>query len=218
MQSSNSSCCIFSCASLRSLWDSAVPKPAPSNVQRRTISNTPPIAIQPNSLLDESMASVDTLPISKELLSTVRDMTGLNRELIKSLDASDPVRTKALLDNGANPNYQPHDRKETPLMTACYNSDAESVQYLLKALADPNQYSSQSRITPLMIAAENGLTDVVSELLRSKADPHVCNTDGETALLAAARTNNHDAFAILVGSMVSAPPEMTSTEDAAVAH
>jgi len=164
------------------------------------------------------MASVDTLPISKELLSTVRDMTGLNRELIKSLDLVDPIRTKALLENGANPNYQPHDRKETPLMTACYNSDTESVQYLLRALADPNQCSSLSRVTPLMIAAENGLTDVVSELLRSKADPHVRNSEGETALLAAARTNNHDAFAVLVGSMVSAPPELTVTEGSVVAH
>ena len=195
-----------------------MPKPAQKNAARRSLSITPPVPIQPNSLLDESMASVDTLPISKELLSTVRDMTGLNRELIKSLDSIDPLRTKALLDNGANPNYQPHDRKETPLMTACYNSDTESVQYLLKALADPNQYSTQSRITPLMIAAENGLTDAVSELLRSKADPHVRNSDGETALLAAARTNNHDAFAILVGCMVSAPPEVTLTEGAAIAH
>ena len=163
------------------------------------------------------MASVDTLPISKNLLSTVRDMTGLNHELVKALDSVDPLRTKALLDNGANPNYQPQDRKETPLMTACYNSDAESVQYLLRALADPNQYSSNTRVTPLMIAAENGLTDVVSELLRSKADPHVRNTDGETALLAAARTNNHDAFAVLVGSMVSAPPEVVPNEGT-VAH
>ena len=55
-----------------------------------------------------------------------------------------------------------------------------------------------------MIAAENGLTEAVAELLKCKADPHVRNPQGETALLAAARTNNHDAFAVLVGSMVSA--------------
>jgi ankyrin repeat protein len=207
--STNSSCCLLNCASLRSLWNSSIPKPVTAPGLRRSVTVTPPAHAQPNSLLDESMASVDTLPISKELLSTVRDMTGLNHELIKALDAVDSIRTRAILEHGANPNYQPQDRKETPLMTACYNSDIESVQYLLRALADPNQCANQTRVTPLMIAAENGLTDIVSELLRCKADPHVRNVEGETALLAAARTNNHDAFAVLVGSMVSAPPDTT---------
>jgi ankyrin repeat protein len=216
-ESTNSSCCFFNCASLRSLWDSTIPKPVSADGIRRRLSVTPPPHVQANSLLDESMGSVDTLPISKELLSTVRDMTGLNMELIRALDAVDSLRTRALLENGANPNYQPQDRKETPLMTACYNSDVESVQYLLRALADPNQCSNESRETPLMIAAENGLTDIVSELLRSKADPHVRNMEGETALLAAARTNNHDAFAVLVGSMVSAPPDFAGSDGTTVA-
>jgi len=133
-------------------------------------------------------------------------MGTLNKQLIISLDAIDAVRTKALLENGANPNYIPQDRKETPLMIACYNADVESVRLLLTAHADPNR-TPISDVTPLMIAAEKGCTDIVSELLRAKADPHLRNSNGETALLTAARTNNHDAFAVLVGSMVSVPPE-----------
>ena len=89
-------------------------------------------------------------------------------------------------------------------MTACYNSDTDSVKYLLNAQADPNQKpAGEDQVTPLMIAAENGMTEAVIELLAHMADPHVRNANGETALLAAARTNNHDTFAVLVGSMVS---------------
>jgi ankyrin repeat protein len=81
---------------------------------------------------------------------------------------------------------------------------------LIAARADPN-LTPLADVTPLMISAENGLTEAVSELLRAKADPHLRNSQGETALLAAARTNNHDAFAVLVGSMVSAPPAESIT-------
>lgn len=127
---------------------------------------------------------------------------------MKALDAMDSIRVKSTLDLGANPNFQHSARKETPLMSACYNSDFDSVKCLLNAQADPNLRGDKSTetftVTPLMIAAENGMTEAVSELLRCNADPHVKNQNGETALLAAARTNNHDAFAILVGSMVSA--------------
>jgi ankyrin repeat protein len=128
-------------------------------------------------------------------------------ELEKAMDQSNPKRVKAALDQGANPNHVHSNKRETMLMAACYNHDEESLVHLLNAAADPNRVISKSadNITPLMIAAENGLARGVSELLRHNANPHVRNANGETALLAAARTNHHDAFALLVGSMVSAP-------------
>lgn len=89
-------------------------------------------------------------------------------------------------------------------MLSCFYMDTDSVKHLLHAQADPNQTGFMGdQVTPLMIAAEQGMTEAVSELLRHGANPHVRNKSGETALLAAARTNNHDAFAALVGSMVS---------------
>ena len=138
----------------------------------------------------------------------MRDVKTLNGELLKALDAIDSQKVKSVLDLGANPNFQHASRKETPLMSACYNGDSDAVRYLLNAQADPNTrlvgaIGNDSIVTPLMIAAENGMTEAVSELLRYNADPHIRNPNGETALLAAARTNNHDAFAVLVGSMVS---------------
>ena len=153
------------------------------------------------SLLSEESGST---PISRTLLSTVRDVAVLNKELVRGLDTVDATMVKAALQQGANPNHQPIGRKDTPLMIACFNSDTDSVIHLLHAQADPNNTGGyETRITPLMIAAENGMTEAVSELLRHGADPHIRNQNGETALLAAARTNNHDAFAALVGSMVS---------------
>ncbi len=149
--------------------------------------------------------------ISLEMLSTVTDIGFLNAELIRALDHHDPARVKTVLGRGANPNFEAPGRLETPLIIACYNGDAESVLHLLSFGADPNMtmMSDDKRvITPLMIAAETGLTEAVAELLKYNADPHVRTAMGETALLAAARSNNHDAFAVLVGSMVrgSTPP------------
>jgi ankyrin repeat protein len=162
-------------------------------------------------LLHESVVSDGhPSPISSGLLNIVRDVASLNVELERALEENNWKRVKATLDHGANPNHLHRNKRETMLMTACYNHDEDSLIHLLQAGADPNgiiaTHQSGDQITPLMIAAENGLTRGVSELLRHNANPHVRNANGETALLAAARTNHHDAFAVLVGSMVSSPP------------
>lgn len=196
--------CGCNCSSLRSLFSDSFPKPA--NESDPVAYSGREIPTPPRQYLNESVLSEehDLLPISRELLYTVRDVKTLNGELVKALDAIDSARVKSVLDLGANPNIQHLSRKETPLMSACYNGDHDSVRYLLNAQADPNMRTDDAAIvTALMIAAENGMTETVSELLRFNADPHVRNAAGETALLAAARTNNHDAFAVLVGSMVS---------------
>ncbi len=161
-----------------------------------------------NLNLNESVLSdIDSPPISRSLLDAVRDVNGLHNELENALESGDHERVKVALDHGANPNSYHSTRRETLLMTACFNSDTASLIMLLQAGADPNQVlpgrQSGTQVTPLMIAAENGMTEAVTELLRYKADPHTRNLNGETALLAAARTNNHDTFAALVGSMVS---------------
>ena len=197
------SCCSFDCSGITSLFRSSFPKPA---LEAETSARRDTSVRQ---YLNESLLSEDqdVLPISKNLLFTVRDVKTLNSELTKALDSVDSLRVKSILELGANPNFTHSSKKETPLMSACFNNDADSVKYLLNAQADPNlrgdTSNTLSTVTPLMIAAENGMTECVSELLRCKADPHTRNHNGETALLAAARTNNHDAFAVLVGSMVS---------------
>ena len=147
------------------------------------------------------------IEFSRNLANTVRGMNDLSRDLEEAIDVSDHEKIKTALDRGASPNHYHSHRRETLLMSACYNCDVESVKLLLEAQADPNLGISDKKrgvqVTPLMIAAENGMTDAVSELLNARANPHVRNSSGETALLAAARTNNHEAFAVLVGSMVS---------------
>jgi hypothetical protein len=200
-------CCLFDCAFIGSIF-----KSIPRGVTQKSPAHMcieEPLGGNGSSArpyLNESLLSEETngTPISRTLLSTVRDVAILNKELVRALDDSDAEIVKAALGQGANPNHQPVGRKDTPLMIACFNSDRESVFHLLHAQADPNSSGGhENKITPLMIAAENGMTEAVSELLRFGADPHLRNQNGETALLAAARTNNHDAFAALVGSMVS---------------
>jgi uncharacterized protein len=167
-----------------------------------------------NIILNESLVSegFEThTPMPLELLSSITDIAVLNSELVNALDLGYSERVRVTLEQGADPNFQPQGRNDTLLMTACYNGDTESVLYLLEAGADPNRtvIVDDSRIiTPLMIAAESGMTEAVAALLQHSADPHVRTALGDTALLAAARSNNHDAFAVLVGSMVrgSTPP------------
>ena len=200
-------CCGIGCTSFRSLFSSSVPALAYSVSPRRT---QPAPLEDDRPLLHESVVSDGhPSPISSGLLSVVRDVASLNVDLEKALDANNEKRVKAALEQGANPNHLHPNKRETMLMTACYNHDEESLVHLLQAGADPNRIialgQAGDQVTPLMIAAENGLTRGVSELLRHNANPHVRNSNGETALLAAARTNHHDAFAVLVGSMVSAP-------------
>lgn len=159
------------------------------------------------NLNESALSDIDSPPISRSLMDAVRDANGLNSGLESALESGNHERVKVALENGANPNSYHSTRRETLLMTACFNSDTTSVIMLLHAGADPNQIvqgrQSEVHVTPLMIAAENGMTEAVTELLHFKADPHTRNLNGETALLAAARTNNHDTFAALVGSMVS---------------
>lgn len=161
------------------------------------------------NLNESALSEIDSPPISRNLMDAVRDVTGRHSDLEDALESGNHDRVKDALDRGANPNGLHSVRRETLLMTACFNSDTESVFMLLHAGADPNQVMPGKQtdvVTPLMIAAENGMTEAVTELLHFKADPHIRNLNGETALLAAARTNNHDTFAALVGSMVSSAP------------
>jgi len=200
------SCCLFDCAGLKEFFTSSFPKAA--NLQTATEGRHLETGSGLSKVhLDESfMEETDkSTPISRGLLLAVRDLTAMNKELEKALDAADSDRVKAVLGLGANPNHFSGNRKETMLMTACFNRDTESVKHLLHAQADPNQTVSgmKDQVTPLMIAAEHGMHEAVAELIKYNADPHVRNYQGETALLAAARTNNHDAFALLIGSMVS---------------
>ena len=197
-------CCLFDCVGWRELFLSNVPK---RSIRSENFGDVHAGSSKPQ--LNESFATDDRgdTPISESLLAAVRDVASMNKELEKALDASDSDRVQALLNLGANPDHYSGSRKETPLITACFNQDLASIQYLLKAQADPNKVipGVGDQITPLMIAAEHGMHEAVAELIKFNADPHKRSQNGDTALLAAARTNNHDAFALLVGSIISQP-------------
>jgi ankyrin repeat protein len=200
-------CSLFDCSGIMALFRSKVPDGVSHKSSPEEEGNTTNINYA-HSLLHESMNSEgEAHHFSTSLSTAMRDVVEQSKELDAAVDACDHSRVKAALNHGANPNHFHSLRPETLLMSACFNGDSESVLLLLAANADPNQGVMDKKrsiqITPLMIAAENGMTETVSALLQARANPHARNSNGETALLAAARTNNHDAFAVLVGSMVS---------------
>jgi ankyrin repeat protein len=86
-----------------------------------------------------------------------------------------------LLKNGANPNLQTNDRKETALMlaaeslgqiTVTHEGHHEAMRLLLKCGADPN-FQDKDHTTALIHAAKYGDSEAVRLLLSNDADPTI---------------------------------------------
>ena len=82
----------------------------------------------------------------------------------------------------------------TPLFVACTQRDFVSVRMLLKHGADPNlscptaaTLDAHVRKTPLILAVENVDITLIEELLNNKADVAITDSEGNTALHAAAK-------------------------------
>ena len=86
-----------------------------------------------------------------------------------------------LLDRGAKDDYDCF-----PLLSAAEQGSLEVVRFLLDMGFDKNRGNNMIDGTALCVAAKNGHLDVARLLLEVGADKDACNTNGATALFAAA--------------------------------
>ena len=86
----------------------------------------------------------------------------INFDLLQAARTGSVATTRALLDQGANPNSR-NRLGDSPLNTAARNGNVELVQLLLDKGADVN-LANLARVTPLMSAVYGGQTE-------DRADP-----------------------------------------------
>jgi len=113
--------------------------------------------------------------------------------LADAVERQDKAQFRALLAQKADPNIAQPDGT-TALHWAARLGDVEAVQLLLKAGAHAktaNRYGA----TPLSLAALAGNGPVIDEILKAGEDANAAITEeGDTALMAAARTGKIDAI------------------------
>eukprot|EP00913_Durusdinium_trenchii_P018617 g17495.t1 len=84
------------------------------------------------------------------------------------------------------------------LTWACIKGHLQIVKILLEARASMDEAASSTGKTPLSLAAERGHTQVVEELLAKQAQVDQLNSDGSTALHAAAHQCEVEIVAYLL--------------------
>ncbi len=91
----------------------------------------------------------------------------INQELIDAAERGDTATVQALLDAGADVNFQ-DDMRGTALMDAAISGHTATVQALLDAGADVDAQDKDG-LTALMGAQEHGHTEVVEILQKAGA-------------------------------------------------
>ncbi|HSC57674.1 MAG TPA: ankyrin repeat domain-containing protein, partial [Nitrospira sp.] len=87
----------------------------------------------------------------------------------------------------------------TPLLLACVNGNAATIEALLKAGVDPKAVLSELGETPLMMAARSGNPDAVNLFLSRGVDVNAReNVTGQTALMWAAAEGHSAIVRMLV--------------------
>jgi hypothetical protein len=107
----------------------------------------------------------------------------MNEALVRAVWDSKPSEVQRLLRRGANPNHRDREFR-VPMVYYSVTSGA-TLKTLLQAGANPNTRTPGGEV-PIVRAAGQSYLDIVQILLRSGADVNAANSDGETALLAAA--------------------------------
>jgi ankyrin repeat protein len=121
----------------------------------------------------------DGWPVVEILLAHGADA----RRVRGGLGAGDPRTLRALLDHGA-------ELRETALITAARDGNAENVRTLLARKAPVDAHPGPLGMTALMWAAEMGRAEAVTVLLAAGADPNRHATfNGTTALIQAAASD-----------------------------
>jgi Skp family chaperone for outer membrane proteins len=101
-----------------------------------------------------------------------------------------------LLDNGATVDHADTNGR-TALMYAATLQAPDTVAALIDAGAKVNRQDDEEGFTPLMFAAGEGNVEVIRRLLDAGADPTITDTDGDTALDFAQRSDHDQALKLL---------------------
>ncbi|HLO48702.1 MAG TPA: ankyrin repeat domain-containing protein, partial [Kamptonema sp.] len=147
--------------------------------------------------------SADTKPISKSLLEHTNPETALTMgysfgrtALMYAAETGHSEVVVALLQAGANPNYQ--DAVEyTALALAAQKGHFTTVRELVAAGADVNQAVIYGN-TPLILACEQGAVEIVEFLVAQGADITRTNRDRETPLMKAATSGSAAIIRLLI--------------------
>jgi len=102
-----------------------------------------------------------------------------------------------LISGGADVNELSVDGT-TALHWAVYRKDLELVQMLLAEGANPNIRNDYGA-TPMSVASEHGIHSIMQALLDAGGDAESPNSEGQTLLMAVARTGNTDTASLLLG-------------------
>src|SRR5262249_48862056 len=113
--------------------------------------------------------------------------------LLTATSGKNPEAVEFLLQQGADPNFNPERGIGPPLHGAAYSNNLPAVRILLRhgpRIEERNDHG----LTPLLSAAINskGL-DIILELLAAGADSHAVTNSGDNAVMMAASANNEEA-------------------------
>lgn len=102
-------------------------------------------------------------------------------ELMNAIDKKDYIKTKALLENGANINHHsPYGR--TPLIRAIFSKDLKIFDLLLKYKPDLNIVTSNTISEPIFTAFGFEQYEMVEKLIDAGADINITNYHNNTLL------------------------------------
>ena len=109
--------------------------------------------------------------------------------LIHAALKSEPESMTALVQRGADVEYENKKDAHTPLMAAAASNRCGSISTLCEYCYAKPDHESASGMTALMLAAVNGHVDALARLVQHGAQVNVENKNGESAFVAAARAN-----------------------------
>ena len=118
-----------------------------------------------------------------------------------ALELEEDGISRSLVEHKANLN-QMNNEGNTLLHLSIGRRDSKSAMFLLEAGAQVNLTKTQERQSPLHLLAannnENDLVKVARAVMERGADLNIQNSDGETAVVVAVRSQNREIFDLLV--------------------
>lgn len=108
-----------------------------------------------------------------------------------------PNVVHALIQAGADPNFQPSNGS-TALMFAAIFNQVDAILALVQQRADLNLQTNHDGTTALMFAVQHGRTDALKALVQAGAAPNILNFAGKTALMIAQERGSEEMTQVLM--------------------